>query len=336
MSKSIEQLKTYLQQNNIRHVFVLTDANVDELYPHYLDPLSALAQVDKMVVPAQESSKSIEQATAIWQHLLLKGYDKELCIINFGGGMVCDLGGFVAATYKRGVHCINYPTTLLAMIDAAHGGKTAVNMDGIKNCVGLIRQPDLVVDPDLDLLKTLPHQELLSGFGELIKYAIISSRDLFKQLQTVTTLSAEVIRPEWIAHCINFKNKVVAIDPEDKKERHILNFGHTFGHAFESLYAAEGHPIPHGVAVAYGMAYELPWASTLQGEDFEEEFEVLNLIGRFYDIPDLTSNMFKTLEKYMRQDKKNKGGNEGEKGSTVSYALEHLRTFKLFDGFSYK
>lgn len=336
MNKSIEQLKTYLQRNRLRQVFVLTDSNVAKYYPHYLDDLKSVAKVDMMVVPAKESSKSLEQATAIWRHLLSRKYDKELCMINFGGGMVCDLGGFVAATYKRGVHCINYPTTLLAMIDAAHGGKTAVNMDGIKNCVGLIRQPDLVVDPDLDLLKTLPHQELLSGFGELIKYAIISSRDLFKQLQTVTTLSAEVIRPEWIAHCINFKNKVVAIDPEDKKERHILNFGHTFGHAFESLYAAEGHPIPHGVAVAYGMAYELPWASTLQGEDFEEEFEVLNLIGRFYDIPDLTSNMFKTLEKYMRQDKKNKGGNEGEKGSTVSYALEHLRTFKLFDGFSYK
>lgn len=336
MNKSIVQLKNYLQHNNIHQVLVLTDANVDELYPHYLDPLQSIAQVDKLVIPADESSKSLEQATEIWHYMLNKGYDKHLCMVNFGGGMVCDLGGFVAATYKRGVHCVNYPTTLLAMIDAAHGGKTAVNMEGIKNCVGLIRQPDLVVDPDLDLLKTLPHQELLSGFGELIKYAIISSRDLFKQLQTVTTLSAEVIRPEWIVHCINFKNKVVAIDPEDKKERHILNFGHTFGHAFESLYAAEGHPIPHGVAVAYGMAYELPWASTLQGEDFEEEFEVLNLIGRFYDIPDLTSNMFKTLEKYMRQDKKNKGGNEGEKGSTVSYALEHLRTFKLFDGFSYK
>ncbi|MCQ2291810.1 MAG: 3-dehydroquinate synthase [Bacteroidales bacterium] len=336
MNKSIEQLKNYLQHNNIHQVLVLTDANVDELYPHYLDPLQSIAQVDKLVIPADESSKSLEQATEICHYMLNKGYDKHLCMVNFGGGMVCDLGGFVAATYKRGVHCVNYPTTLLAMIDAAHGGKTAVNMDGIKNCVGLIRQPDLVVESDLDLLKTLPHQELLSGFGELIKYALISSKDLFHQLQTMMSLSAEAIRPEWIAHCINFKNKVVAIDPEDKKERHILNFGHTFGHAFESLYAAEGHPIPHGVAVAYGMAYELPWASTLQGEDFEEEFEVLNLIGRFYDIPDLTSNMFKTLEKYMRQDKKNKGGNEGEKGSTVSYALEHLRTFKLFDGFSYK
>lgn len=334
MNKSIEQLKTYLQQNNIRHVFVLTDANVDELYPHYLDSLNMLVQVDKMVVPAQESSKSIEQATAIWQHLLLKGYDKELCIINFGGGMVCDLGGFVAATYKRGVHCINYPTTLLAMIDAAHGGKTAVNMDGIKNCVGLIRQPDLVVESDLDLLKTLPHQELLSGFGELIKYALISSKDLFHQLQTMMSLSAEAIRPEWIAHCIDFKNKIVAIDPEDKKERHILNFGHTFGHAFESMYAAEGHPVPHGVAVAYGMAYELPWASTLQDTCFEEEFEVLSLIGRFYDIPDLTSQTLKILEKYMLQDKKNKGDENSAKVSVVSYALEHLRTFTLFEGLS--
>lgn len=334
MNKSIEQLKNYLQHNNIHQVLVLTDANVDELYPHYLDPLQSIAQVDKLVIPAQESSKSIEQATAIWQHLLLKGYDKELCIINFGGGMVCDLGGFVAATYKRGVRCVNYPTTLLAMIDAAHGGKTAVNMDGIKNCVGLIRQPDLVVDPDLDLLKTLPQQELLSGFGELIKYALISSKDLFHQLQTITSLSADSIKPEWVAHCIDFKNKIVAIDPEDKKERHILNFGHTFGHAFESMYAAEGRPVPHGVAVAYGMAYELPWASTLQDTCFEEEFEVLSLIGRFYDIPDLTSQTLKILEKYMLQDKKNKGDENSAKVSVVSYALEHLRTFTLFEGLS--
>lgn len=332
MNKSIEQLKTYLQRNRLRQVFVLTDSNVAKYYPHYLDDLKSVAKVEMMVVPAKESSKSLEQATAIWRHLLSRKYDKELCMINFGGGMVCDLGGFVAATYKRGVHCINYPTTLLAMIDAAHGGKTAVNMDGIKNCVGLIRQPDLVVDPDLDLLKTLPHQELLSGFGELIKYAIISSRDLFKQLQTVTTLSAEVIRPEWIAHCINFKNKVVAIDPEDKKERHILNFGHTFGHAFESLYAAEGHPIPHGVAVAYGMAYELPWASSLQDERFEEEYDVLALISQFYDVPNITGHTYVMLNKYILQDKKNIGTEKRANVSAVSSALEHLRTFKLFEG----
>lgn len=334
MNKSIEQLKNYLQHNNIHQVLVLTDANVDELYPHYLDPLQSIAQVDKLVIPADESSKSLEQATEIWHYMLNKGYDKHLCMVNFGGGMVCDLGGFVAATYKRGVHCVNYPTTLLAMIDAAHGGKTAVNMDGIKNCVGLIRQPDLVVESDLDLLKTLPHQELLSGFGELIKYALISSKDLFHQLQTMMSLSAEAIRPEWIAHCIDFKNKIVAIDPEDKKERHILNFGHTFGHAFESMYAAEGRPVPHGVAVAYGMAYELPWASTLQDTCFEEEFEVLSLIGRFYDIPDLTSQTLKILEKYMLQDKKNKGDENSAKVSVVSYALEHLRTFTLFEGLS--
>lgn len=308
MNISIQLLIQQLQQQCTRQVLVLTDANVDRLYPHYLDVLTPYVQVDKVVIPAGEASKNMEQTIRIWHHMLENGYDKNLCIINFGGGMVCDLGGFVAATYKRGVHCINYPTTLLAMIDAAIGGKTAVDMDGVKNCIGIVRQPNFVVPADVQLLRTLSDDELLSGFGELIKYALISSKTLFQQLEKVETLSADTIKEAWITQCVDFKNRIVAIDPEDKKERHVLNFGHTFGHAVESYRLALGEPIPHGVAVAQGMLYECQLAEK-EGLLSSASLQRIQLmLSHFFAIPTLTPELMEALIPYLLQDKKNADG----------------------------
>ncbi len=307
-NNAINALLNFLQEQSAQDVVVLTDSNVDALYPDYLSALSAHFRTQKIVVPAGEQNKSIEQATAIWQQLLEKQYDRDLVIVNFGGGMVCDLGGFVAATYKRGVRCVKYPTTLLAMIDAAIGGKTAINFDHIKNCIGLVRQPDYVVPADPALLRTLPESELLSGFGELIKYAVISSPVLFEQLCQLEQLTPENIRPEWIEACVSFKNSIVAIDPEDRRERHILNFGHTYGHAIESLRAAKGEPIPHGVAVAIGIVYECQ-ISMEQGVLGKDDFDkIRQLIQRFYDVPTLSEELLSQLNPYILQDKKNKNG----------------------------
>lgn len=307
-NNAINALLNFLQEQSARQVVVLTDSNLDTLYPHYLDVLAQHFSVEKIVVPAGERHKSIEQATAIWQQLLEKQYDKNLVIVNFGGGMVCDLGGFVAATYKRGVRCVNFPTTLLAMIDAAIGGKTAVNLDHIKNCVGVIRQPDFVVPADLTLLSTLPENELLSGFGELVKYALIASRPLFDELLQIDKLSAECLRPEWIDTCIEYKNKIVAIDPDDVRERHVLNFGHTYGHAIESLCAAQGEPIPHGIAVAIGLLLECKKA--MQEGQFPEDdfFLVEKLISRHFEVPTYDAAFEEQLRPYLLQDKKNKDG----------------------------
>lgn len=307
-NNAINVLLDFLQEQSARQVVVLTDSNLDTLYPHYLDALALHFPVEKIVVPAGEQHKSIEQATAIWQQLLDKQYDKDLVIVNFGGGMVCDLGGFVAATYKRGVRCVNFPTTLLAMIDAAIGGKTAVNLSHVKNCVGLIRQPDFVVPADVQLLKTLPKSELLSGFGELIKYALIASRPLFDELLQLDKLSAECIRSEWISTCVEYKNKIVAMDPEDIKERHVLNFGHTYGHAIESWRAALGQPVPHGVAVAIGILFECHKAMQ-EGHFTKDDFILVDkLIRQHFEVPTYNEALEAQLRPYLLQDKKNKDG----------------------------
>lgn len=308
MTTSLKALASFLQQHSTQRVVVLTDTHVDALYSNYLDEALSSFDTHKIVVPAGEQHKNIEQATAIWQELLNRGYDKNTTIVNFGGGMISDLGGFVAATYKRGVRCVNYPTTLLAMIDAAIGGKTGVNLNHVKNCVGLIRQPDYVVPADVELLKTLPQQELISGFGELIKYAVIASRPLFDELSQLETLTAESIRTEWIDLCVQYKEKIVALDPEDRKERRILNFGHTYGHALESHFAAMGKPIPHGVAVAIGILFECQRIMQ-QGMFSKEDFTLVEkLVRRHFEVPVLDKDLELQLQSYLVQDKKNSNG----------------------------
>ncbi len=302
----LENLIQTLQQCGAQQVVVLTDHNVNTLYPHLLDPLSMHFKADKIVVPAGEASKSIEQAIVIWQQLLRKSYGKDLFLVNFGGGMVCDLGGFVAATYKRGIRCINYPTTLLAMADAAIGGKNAVNMEGVKNCIGTIRQPDYIVPADTQLLKTLTPVELQSGFGEMIKYALTNSAALFNGFERMGKLSAADIRPEWIDTCASIKQQIVAIDPMDRRQRHILNFGHTFGHAMESLWHSKGKQLPHGIAVAMGTVYESR-LSVSQGLLSKEEYaRIEKLVSRHYTIPPLTAELLSHLKPYMKHDKKNR------------------------------
>lgn len=308
-TSSIQTLAEWLNKQSVKQLVVLTDTHVDALYPHYLDDALSTIETHKIVVSAGEANKTIEQATAIWQELTERQYDKDVVLVNFGGGMICDLGGFVASTYKRGIRFINYPTTLLAMIDAAIGGKTAVNLSHIKNCIGLVNQPSFIVPADTDLLRTLPQSELLSGFGELIKYALIGSKSLFEQLENIDILTCDSILPEWIETCVRFKNQIVSIDPTDQKERHVLNFGHTFGHAYESYCASIGTPIPHGVSVAIGLVYESQHSVNQGFLDNEAMNRIQKLVHKFFIVPNFDHDLLQSLQPYMAQDKKNQDGN---------------------------
>lgn len=324
MPKTLNVLIDFLRQQNVRQVVVLADSNVQALYPEYLSPLAGSFDCHTIVVPAGEDSKTLRQAEKIWLEMLDKQYDKNIVIINFGGGMVCDLGGFVAATYKRGVRCVNVPTTLLAMIDAAIGGKTGVNVDHVKNAVGIIRQPDFVVPADLSFLKTLPHDELQSGFGELVKYAVLFSAPLFEELEEMDVLLPERIRREWIRKCVGFKEALVAIDPNDNRERHLLNFGHTYGHAWESLCAAQGNPVLHGVAVAIGMVYEARRLSRNGVMSRDTCEKIGRLIRRHFSVPEWNKQIFNQLQPYLSQDKKNQ---DGEVGFVEIAGIGNFRTF---------
>ena len=302
----IRQLTAHFQRQNIHNVVVLTDENVEKYYSNYFSELSGEVSLDKYVVPAGECSKSIETAIQIWQYLAEKQYDRNTFLLNFGGGMICDLGGFVASTYKRGIPFANCPTTLLAMIDAAIGGKTGVDMHHLKNVVGTFHFPDFQLPVDINLLQTLPEIELYSGFGELVKYALIGSEKLFQELCTLDSI--QNLKPDYLDFCVDFKQTIVKEDPKDTSLRHILNFGHTFGHAIESYCTAMGKPIAHGLAVAQGLYYESLLSSKLGHLPQEEWHQIASLLTKHFEIMPLTPVILEELTQFMLNDKKNHNG----------------------------
>ncbi len=302
----IRQLSEHFQRENIQNVVILTDENVEKHYSDYFSELSGSVSLDKIVVPAGESSKSIETAIQIWQYLAEKQYDRTTFLLNFGGGMVCDLGGFAASTYKRGIRFANCPSTLLAMIDAAIGGKTGVDLQHLKNAVGTFYFPDIQLSADISLLETLPKQELHSGFGELVKYALIGSADMFQEL--CQSDGFPTIKTEHIDFCIRFKQNVVEKDPNDQGLRHILNFGHTFGHAIESYGAEQGNPIAHGLAVAQGLYYESLLSAKLGHLPQEEWQQIATFLTKHFDIKPLSADLLERLTHFMLNDKKNSKG----------------------------
>lgn len=303
---TIRQLSEHFRQHDIHNVVVLTDENVEKLYPDYFTELSGNVRMDKITVPAGEDSKSIETAVRIWDYLADKQYDRSVFLLNFGGGMITDLGGFVAATYKRGIRFANFPTTLLAMIDASVGGKTGINLHYLKNGVGAFYFPEIQLPADVSLLDTLPETEMLSGFGELVKYALIGSKELFLALSQFETFPE--IKQEHIDFCIDFKQNVVKTDPKDENIRHILNFGHTIGHAIESRGAETGSPVAHGVAVAQGLYYESLLSTRVGLLPQEEWQQIADFLPKHFQIPKFTPEILEKLLPYLRNDKKNHNG----------------------------
>ena len=302
-SDTIRQLLEHFQQESIQNVVVLTDENVDHLYGDYFSELSEHVAVDKLVLRPGEKSKSIQTAAQVWNYLAEKQYDKDTFLLNFGGGMITDLGGFVASTYKRGIRFANVPTTLLAMIDAAVGGKTGVNLPSMKNGVGTIYFPDIQLPVDLSFLSTLHINEIFSGLGELLKYALIGSNELFHSLRERTRFPS--LTTEDVDFCIDFKMKIVREDPYDKGIRHILNFGHTIGHAIESYHAKNGNPIAHGLAVAQGLYYESLLSARLGHLPQEEWHSIAALLTKHFQIMPITEDNSEELLYYMLNDKKN-------------------------------
>ena len=300
----IRQVSEHFQQKNIRNVVILTDENVEKHYFDYFSELSGNVSLDKIVLPVGERTKSIETALQIWEYLADKQYDRDTFLLNFGGGMVCDLGGFVASTYKRGIRFANIPTTLLAMIDASVGGKTGVNLQHLKNAVGSFYFPDIQFSTDISLLETLPQEELCSGFGELVKYALIASAELFRELCQTDTFP--VIKQEYVDFCIKFKQEVIEKDPKDQDFRHILNFGHTIGHAIESYCAEKGNPIAHGLAVAQGLYHESFLSAKLGHLPQDEWQQIADFLLKHFEILPFTQDILAKLMPYMLNDKKNR------------------------------
>lgn len=299
----LRALRRELEQEswrNAKYTILLDENTFQHCLPLLISSVEALQEAEFIEVPVGEECKSLEIAAQVWQTLMEGEADRNAVIVNLGGGCVCDLGGFIAAGYKRGIRYINMPTTLLSMVDAAIGGKTAINFGGVKNSIGHF-YPSVLTVIDPVFLGTLSQEELLNGKVEMVKTAAVAQPTLFEQL-----IKENDIRKQQIIDVARIKNAVVRRDPEDHGIRKILNFGHTFGHAIEAYLR-----LPHGIAVGIGMKIAMYLSVKKIGlseevyraysQWFSESFSTLQ-------IPTFTLKDIEQMLPLMHQDKKNSDG----------------------------
>ena len=259
-------------------------------------------------IEAGDTHKTLEALAHVWDELSRHGASRKSLLVNLGGGMVTDLGGFAAACFKRGIRFINMPTTLLGAVDAAVGGKTGVNFNGLKNEIGAFRPADTVII-STRFFHTLPHEELLSGYAEMLKHALIDSPDSYRAL-----LDFDLATPDWdrllrlLEESVQVKQRIVAQDPLETGIRKALNLGHTVGHAFESLSHRRGTPIPHGYAVAWGLVCELLLSHHYLQFPSDLITGLSQYIYRHYGAFAITCKDYETLYELMTHDKKNEAG----------------------------
>jgi len=285
-----------LDISNYSKVAILVDENTKR------DCLHKLPKIENAIIieiKSGEEYKSISTCNFIWEQLTINNFDRNSLLINLGGGVIGDMGGFCAATYKRGIEFLHIPTTLLAMVDASVGGKLGIDFKGFKNQIGLFNNPKAVlISPEF--LETLSESELKSGFSEVLKHALISDNSLWVKLKN--TLFTDLDWENIIDTSVQIKNKIVLADPFEKGERKKLNFGHTFGHAIESYYLEKGTPISHGEAVFMGMILETE-ISDLSEND---KNEIKNYILSNFALPYTPKKSY--LHKFLINDKKNQDG----------------------------
>ena len=281
-----------------------------------LAPIENLSPLASRLLPlsVSEATKTLATVERIWQFLLERQITRQGLIVAIGGGVLTDLAGFAAATYKRGMDYINLPTTLLAMVDASTGGKTGFDYGGIKNSIGAFHQPvATLVYPGW--LETLPPREWLCGYAEMLKTALITSSDLWNRLIALnpSALSPLALSP-LIADCMAAKQQIVAADPREKGLRKALNFGHTFGHALEEIQLVQGKwpndKLSHGYAVLYGLIAELYLSVTLLGFPREPLQQLTQIMLHDYGRPQCKCSDLQALVALMRQDKKNEHADE--------------------------
>lgn len=299
-------LKNILDQNKYSKIFVFADTNTAEhCLPIFRSLLDDLEDFDIIETDPGEENKNIDFCIGIWKTLLDFGADRKCLMINLGGGVITDMGGFVASTYKRGIDFINIPTTLLAQVDASVGGKTGIDIDNVKNMVGTFQLPQAVFIETI-FLATLSKRELLSGFAEMIKHGLIADKAYYENLKTS---NYQALSPEDIYRSVEIKNKIVTEDPLEKGLRKILNFGHTIGHAIES-YALNNSkkPLTHGEAIAIGMICEAYLAAKYCNLTLSELEDISQYILSIYPKYNIKEKSFDTLLGLMQSDKKNEDG----------------------------
>lgn len=287
-------------------VFLLTDSRVVEMRPNEIRAIEGLLSTSPIVTPDGEAYKNITSLQEIWRALMEGGASRNSLLICMGGGTITDMGGFAAATFKRGMRFVNVPTTLLGAVDASVGGKTGIDFMGLKNSIGTFANACSVI-VDVEFFTTLPRQEMLSGYAEVVKTAAITDGAWFyKLLDLEMIISNRPLLSETVARCIRSKMTVVKKDPTEKGYRKVLNFGHTYGHGYESLALADGCPIAHGVAVAHGMLDAMRISEELYGFRPEHRKSYQEFLERYYPALPESVREPERLLPVMLQDKKNR------------------------------
>lgn len=276
-----------------KELYILCDSNTESLAEGL-----GLNCIKRIIIPAGEENKNIESVQKIWDVLEENHVSREATLINVGGGMITDLGGFAASTFKRGIHYINVPTTLLSMVDAGFGGKTAINYRGVKNIIGTFAEPDEVwIYPEM--LKTLDNRNMRAGWAEMMKHGLIDTENLYRETMGVDL--AEIDK-KTIERSAEVKKRIVAKDPREKGLRKILNLGHTAGHAFE---AVGNGKLLHGEAVAYGLIVAIYLSVVKFGLEKSVLTEMKHWMVENFGMLPFDCKSYDSLWEVMRNDKKN-------------------------------
>ncbi|MCD8178214.1 MAG: 3-dehydroquinate synthase [Tannerellaceae bacterium] len=302
-------LQAFLSSISYDKLFVLTDTNTREKCLPLIENVPQLKEARIITTGAGDLNKNIEILVDIWKILSTEGASRNSLLVNLGGGMITDMGGFAGATFKRGIRTLNIPTTLMASVDAAVGGKTGINFNGLKNEIGSFYPPECVFI-DCAFLRTLDRDNILSGYAEMIKHALISSMDIYTSVM-LFDLDAEIAYTflnKMVSQSVAVKERIVEEDPKEHGIRKALNFGHTIGHAYESLTFKKNTPVLHGHAVAAGMVSELYLSHKVCGFPMERLRQVVYYIKEYYAPIFFDCNDYDTLYELMTHDKKNEGG----------------------------
>ena len=287
-------------------IFVLVDETTNKLCWSLVKDYLCLKDAQTIVIGATDRRKNLDTLVHVWESLQQGKATRHSLLINLGGGMVTDLGGFAASTYKRGINFINIPTTLLAMVDASVGGKTGINFGGLKNEIGVFNDAEFVL-LDTNWLRTLDEENIRSGYAEMLKHGLIADETMWAELINFNLAQPNLRQlASMLNKSVRIKERIVTEDPHEKGIRKALNLGHTFGHAFES-WAMKRQPILHGYAVAFGLIAELYLATTQTDFPTERMRQTVNFIRAYYGSLPITCNDYPELIELMHHDKKNRG-----------------------------
>lgn len=335
-----ETLAAILLPTQYSKIFILVDENTSQYcLPYFLSNLATEIEIEIIELEAGELHKNIATCTEVWGALSELGADRKSILLNLGGGVISDLGGFVACTFKRGIDFITIPTTLLGMVDAAIGGKNGVDLDHLKNQIGRISEPKAVVI-DTQFLTTLPAQEMRSGLAEMLKHGLIFDAAYWNKFKNLTNLNTEHL-DDLIHRSIQIKNEIVLQDINELNVRKTLNFGHTLGHAIESYFLSENNKktLLHGEAVAAGMILESYLSKEQNGLSQEEYQEIKYIINETFERISFSNEAIESIIEFLQFDKKNAFGEiqfvllEKIGQATINQKIDKSLIYKAFEDY---